>query len=331
MIAKCGLVAGVAIAFIWGAVDAARASAEVEPQSATTEMGTVSGAGTVVLNRKPELMRMRVDVVAQGKSMKEALANLNDRRQAIKTQLAKLGSVKESVIFGSPHIDTTVLQARQQMAMMIMARMGNRSKKSAKKTATPAVISARLTAEWPLKGENPDELLVEVSQLQEAINAADLAGKKELEKLSGEDEEMSQELAGMQANMGGDPSQAQPGTPTFTLVSKITPQDHSRALADAFQKAKTHAQETARAAGAELGALRQIGSTAQAGGDSGDGENPDQAYSRSARAYLRMMGMGDAGGQPGEAANPLEATGTQPGDVAFHVTVNASFELKARP
>jgi hypothetical protein len=158
-----------------------------------------------------------------------------------------------------------------------------------------------------------------------------LAGKKELEKLSGEDEEMSQELAGMQANMGGDPSQAQPGTPTFTLVSKITPQDHSRALADAFQKAKTRAQETARAAGAELGALRQIGSTAQSGGDSGDAENPNQVYNRAMQAYYRSMGMGDSGGQPNDAANPLEAAGTQPGDVAFHVTVNASFELKARP
>jgi uncharacterized protein YggE len=329
MIARCGFLAGVAVAVLWASVAGARA--QVQPQPSTTEKGTVSGAGTVVLNRKPNLMRMRVDVIAQGKSMKEALASLKDRRQAIQGQLAKLGAAKESVVFGSPHVNTTVLQARQQMAMMIMARMGNRSKKNTKKAAAPVVISARLTAEWPLKGNDAEELLVEISQLQETINAADLAGKKDLEKLSGEDEEISQELAGMEANMGNDPSQAQPGTATFTLVSKVTAQDHSQALADAFSKAKARAQETARAAGAELGPLRQIGSQVQSGGDAEDAENPTQAYSRAMQVYYQTIGMGTGGGQAGEPANPMEAQGTQPGEVAYRVNVTAAFDLKARP
>jgi len=44
--------------------------------------------------------------------------------------------------------------------------------------------------------------------LNDSINAADLAGKKDLERLAGEDEELSEELAGMQANFGNDTSQA---------------------------------------------------------------------------------------------------------------------------
>ena len=294
---------------------------QVPPQPPPTEKGTVSGVGTVVLNRKPDLMRMRVDVIAQGKSMKEALASLKDRRQAILGQLAKLGAVKESVVFAAPQVNATVLQARQQMAMMIMARMGNRSKKNAKKAAAPVVISARLTAEWPLKGKDAEELLIEISQLQENINAADLAGKKDLEKLSGEDEEISQELAGMEANMGNDASQAQPGTASFTLVSKVTSQEHTQALADAFSKARARAQEMAAAAGAQLGPLRQLGAQVQASGDVESGENPMQAY-------YRLMQLGGGGAKPADPDSRQEAQGTQPGEVVYRVTVTAAFDLR---
>jgi uncharacterized protein YggE len=320
MIAKSGWLAGVAAAVLCASMAGAQSEGQAPPAGA----GTVSGSGMVILKRKPDRLRMRVDVIVQGKTIEEALTNLKDRREAIRGQLAMLGAAKESVAFGDPQLNTTVLQARQQMAMMIMARMGKGAKKSAKKGATPVVISTRLTAEWPLKGKDIEALLVEVSRLQESINAADLAGKKELEKLSGEDEELSQELEGMQANFGNDPSQPQPGSPTFALVNKITAQDHARALADAFQKAKARAQETAQAAGAELGPLRQLGSQVQSGGEPEGADNGMQAY-------LRAMGMARAGGTPGEAADSMEAMGTQPGDVSYRVTVTAAFDLKGRP
>ena len=86
--------------------------------------------------------------------------------------------------------------------------MGGRTKKAAKKAATPVVISAKLTAEWPLKGKDTESLLLEINQLQETINAADLAGKKELDKLGGEDEELTQELEGMNPGLRQRP---QPG------------------------------------------------------------------------------------------------------------------------
>jgi len=57
----------------------------------TSDKGTVSGLGTVVLKRKPELLRIKVDLIAQGKTMKEALASLKDRREAAQAQLALWG------------------------------------------------------------------------------------------------------------------------------------------------------------------------------------------------------------------------------------------------
>jgi uncharacterized protein YggE len=279
MIAKCGWLAGVASAVLC----ASMAGAQPEGPAPSAGAGTVAGSGMVVLKRKPDRLRMRVDVIVQGETIEEALANLKDRREAIRGQLATLGAAKESVAFGEPQFNTAVLQARQQMAMMIMARMGKGAKKGGKKGAAPVVISARLTAEWPLKGKDVEALLVEISRLQGLINVADLAGKKELEKLSGEYEELSQELEGMQANFGNDPSQAQPGSPTFALVSKIAAEDHARALADAFQKAKARAQETAWAAGAELGPLRQLGSQVQLGGEPEGADNGTTMTGNAAR------------------------------------------------
>jgi len=319
MIAKCGLLAGVAAVVVWTTMVGAQA------QPPPAEKGVVSGSGTVMLRRKPELLRIKVDVIAQGKTMKEALATLKDRREAIQGQLATLGAVKESVAFDQPQLNASVLQARQQMAMMIMqARMGNRSKKTAKKGAAPVVVSARLMAEWPLKGTDIDALLIEINQLQDSINAADLAGKKDLEKLSGDDDEVREELEGMQANFGNDPSQAQTGAVTFTLVSKILPKDHAQALAEAYQKAKANAEETARAAGAVLGPIRQLGAQIQTGSETDTTDNEVQAY-------YRLMQGNRGGGKPADTAQVMEARGTQPGEVSYRVTVSAAFDLVERP
>jgi uncharacterized protein YggE len=323
MIARCGILSGVATVVLWATLAAAQPQA---PQGRSPETGTVSGSGMVLLKRKPDLLRLKVDVIAQGKTMKEALASLKDRREATQVSLGKLGAVKESVAFTDPQINSTVLAARQQMAMMIQARMGGgRAKKTAKKAAPPVVVSSRLTAEWPLKGKDTESLLLEISQLQETIKAADLAGKKDLEKLGGEDEELSQELEGMaEGPYGGDPSQGQPGTAAFTLVSKLTPQDRAGALADAFKKAKTQASEIAEAAGTKLGPLRQLGSLAQQGGEA-------DSTSAQWQAYYQAMG-GGRGAMPGtESETDSEAQGTQPGEVTYRVTVTASFDIKEKP
>ena len=90
MIVKCGILAGVRpLSFCAndGRGRAARRRAQVRP----ADSGTVSGSGTVVLERKPDLLRLKVDLIAQGKTMKEALATLKDRREATQAPLGKLG------------------------------------------------------------------------------------------------------------------------------------------------------------------------------------------------------------------------------------------------
>ncbi len=319
MIAKCGILAAMTAAVLCATLAGAQPPAQGPPPPVQT--GTVSGSGTVVLKRKPDLLRMKVELIAQGKTMKEALATLKDRRDAAQAQLGTLGAIKTSVVFDDPQINATLLAARQQMAMMIQARMGGRTKKAAKKTATPVVISAKLTAEWPLKGKDSESLLLEIDQLQETIKAADLSGKKELDKLGGEDEELTQELEGMNPGYGNDPSQTQPGTPAFTLVSKIAPPERAQALADAFKKAKAQAQEISEAAVAALGPLRQLSSLVQPGGDSDNNGNEWQAY-------YQLMQANRGAAPVSDSASESEAQGSQPGEVTYRVTVTAAFALK---
>jgi len=294
-------------------------------QPAAAEKGTVAGGGMVALKRRPDVLRMSVDVFAQGKTMKEALANLKDRREAVGGQLATLGAAKDSIVFGEPQVNAAVLESRRQMEAMIRNRLGNRAKKDPKKgSSIPTVVSARLTAAWPLKGKDTEALLVEIAQLQESINAADLAGRKDLEKQSTEDEELREELEGVQAEAtNNNPNQPQPGTPAYKLVCKITAPEYSQALADSFRKAKSRAEETARAAGAELGPLRQIVAHTQAGGDSDGTDEPRQAY-----AQMMQTAHDDLSLEPEPV---MEAQGAQPGEVSYRVAVSASFSLKERP
>ncbi len=291
-------------------------------QPAPPDRGVVTGVGTVVLKRRPDLMRISVDVFAQGKSMKEALANLKDRREAARGQLTTLGAAKDSIAFGEPQVNTSLLEARQQMEMMIRSRMGNRAKKdAAKPQAVPTVVSATLKAEWPLKGRDTESLLIEIAQLQEAIKAVDLAGRKDLEKLSTEDEELREEMEGVEANNNNDPGRTQPGTPAFALLSKVSEEDLARALADAFRKARSRAETTAKAAGEGLGPLRHLESSMQSGPPA-DGNEVDP------RVAYRMAATGSVMPPEGAEVDP-EAKGTQPGAVEFHVTVTAAFALNA--
>jgi len=78
-----------ATAFFWAAVAAASLSRHRLPRRS----GRLSGVGAVVLNASggPAGRGRRV---RRGKTMKEALANLKDRREAARVQLKTLGAAR---------------------------------------------------------------------------------------------------------------------------------------------------------------------------------------------------------------------------------------------
>ena len=134
MIARCVVAAGVAVVVLWASV-----------------AGVKAGAATTAANREgdgvwcrhccpepeagPHANESRRH--CSGQVDEGGPGELERPSQAILGQLAKLGAVKESVVFAARRSTPPCCRVRQQMAMMIMARMGNRSKKNAKKRRLP--------------------------------------------------------------------------------------------------------------------------------------------------------------------------------------------------
>jgi hypothetical protein len=212
------------------------------------------------------------------------------------------------------------------MQRMMMQRMqqGGKAAKKPKKVADPVLVSAQLTAEWKLDAKNPDELLLSVHALQEKIKGADLAGMKDADKLSPEQEELLEE-AGDPDMMGySSNNQPKPGEPVFMFVGRISDAERDKALAEAFQKAKVQAGRLAKAAGADLGSLRSI--TAHSTPSGGYDEYGN--YNRHAYQALQMA-RSQSGGDD-DASNDSEALGVEPGPVKISVTVMAAFDLKRK-
>jgi uncharacterized protein YggE len=277
----------------------------------------VTGLGSVEIKRQPEVLRVQVEVLAKGKDVADALAKLKERRAAAEKKLADLGAAKEAVAFGEPALTAEKTDRQRQMEMMVRDRLSRKGGKNDPKAKQPpaVVVSATLKAELPLKAGTPEEFLALAHGLTEKIKAADLGGQKELKQLSPQEEEAAEETA---AEVGMSGEEPQRGEPLILYVSKISEEEHDKALAEAFQKARREAGRLARSAGAELGPLHHLANTSQSGGDI----DPEMyAYSRA--NYYRMM----QGNRSGED-RATEAVGVQPGKTTFRVMVTASFLVK---
>jgi hypothetical protein len=176
-----------------------------------------------------------------------------------------------------------------------------------------------LTAEWPLTTKDPEEVFLFVQHLQEKVKAAKLAGGKEAEKPSPEEDEMTEE---MQAETGfpGE-EEFDPNTPMCVYVAKVADEDRAKALAEAFQKAKADAQRIAQAAGIQLGPLVGLGASGT-GQFRGGWEYNDEPMSPAYRqAFERFRST------TFQEPNENEAMAQDPGHVTFNVVARATFSL----
>jgi len=296
-----------------------RASAQFMLQS---DGQTVQGSGVTIIQRKPELLRLQIELSAKGKTLKEALAKLKATREAAEAKLAKLEVPASEVKVSDPHINTAMSAQKRQMEMMVRQRMRQGGRKSAKAPAKQINVSSTLTAEWKLKPAEPEQMLINAYAIQEAVRAADLSGGA-AEDDAAADEESAEEMAEM-VGMYEDPNQPKPGEPFFMYVSKISKDDQSKAMAEAYAKARASAEQLTNATGAKLGALR--GLSAQA--------SPELA----GREFAGFFGQHDPSrqylmqliaSQSLTADDRLgEAIGSQPEEVRLPVHVTATFDLK---
>jgi uncharacterized protein YggE len=307
------------------------ALATLEPGEVRAQLptnGTIAGQGQVELKRQPHTLRVYVDVMAKGKSLREALDKLRDQRQSARRNLELFGAAPDSIKFGDPTIETERNDRRFQQMMMMQAMANPAGNKNAPKAkeAPSILVSCSLKAEFPLKPASPEELLLAAHALEERIKGADLGGTKGLKQASAQDEELAQEQAGMFGDPSGNENH-KPGEPAFTYVCKISAEERARALASAFALAKSEAALLARAAGVQLERLSSL-FDASSPTYTNPGEEEGMVM-RGGRAYFidRMTGQIRIS-DPDDVHHEPEAIGSQPNKVRFRITLTASFDVK---
>jgi len=278
---------------------------------------TVSGTGSVEIKRQPETLRVQIELMARGKTLKEALDKLKARREEAQATLIQLGARKDGIILGDA---TTAddLAGRQGDVDRMMRDRNRALNKPPGKVETASIVSGVIRVDFPLPARGADEFLLASRGLQEKIKSADLGGLKDKGKLTPEEQEAIEEAVGRPRR--GDEGEVR-GDPLFFYVSKISEEERSKALAEAFAKAKRDAERLARAAGAELGALHRITNPYSGGGDL------DDPYALSRRGYYGQSQL--ARPLDGTDDESAEAVGLQPGKVSLRLGVVAEFTMRA--
>ena len=275
----------------------------------------------VSIKRPPDTLRMQVQLSGHGKDVKDALAKLKSRRDAVKAKLVELGANKETVEVGEARAAVEDSSRRRQMEMMVQQRMRQQGRRAPKKEETkPVSLSVEVKAEWALKGQNAEQLLIAAYDIQQKVTP-ELAKLNVAEEMSPEELELAEEMG---QNMGMDDGQPKPGEPSFVYVARISGDELAKALASAYDKAKTQATQLSQAAGATLGPLEQLASHESMV----DMENPFNGNSYRSNPYF-YRAMVQQQQQPfKDSGGPTEAVGIDPSQVAVSITIVASFGLK---
>ena len=311
-----------AVVVTCGAACVAQAQA-IDP-SHGDKSSAIASSGVSVIKRQPDILRMQVELSAKGKTLKEALSKLKTQSATATEQLQKLKAIEASVKSGEPQISTAQTDRQRQMEMMVRQRMRAGGRKAKKAPEQPPVaVNSRLTAEWQLKAKDAEGLLLESKALEDAIKAADLAGVKDTEEKSAEEEEAAEEADEMMA-MNDNGQQAKPGEPYFVYVAKISSEEQAKALAAAFAKARSNADQLGTAAGAKLGPLRSISSQSSANPYANSYNN---FYGRGGGRDFLMQQMLEQQSQS-EEDSPAEAFGASPSEVMLPVRVQVTFSLQ---
>jgi hypothetical protein len=309
-------------AFVVFALSSAGAKAQFENFSIPVPHGPgapgIMANGTTAVQRKPTQLRLYMELTAKGKTLPEALAKLKERREAAAAELETLKADKKSIVFGAPSLPNTQSPRKRQIEAMVMSQMRSRGKKVPKGLQVPhtVTVAQTLAAQWPLEGESLEQMLLVAHNIQDKIKAADLAGVKESEALSAEEEEFAEEANQMAGQFG---QEQQTGEARFLFVATLPEKDRAEALAQAFKKAVQHADETAKAAGLSRG--RMVGLSSSCSGQSDFGQHGYINYDPTGSGnFLQRMIAQQTGENP--EGKREEAMSSEPG--MLHFTCNAT-------
>jgi uncharacterized protein YggE len=283
------------------------------PVRAADPDSVVSGTATASIDKPADTMRLQVQIEIEGTSLKDALDKLKSRADDIKAGLIKIGATEQSFsaagISASDGDSPTDRRAALEGAMRDRMNAGRGPAASA--PAAHYTASCVIKANWALKVDSPQAMILAAAEIKSKIKASKLLEAPKSAAQSEADEEATMAAA---ADSGQSPN-----TPVYIFVATVTDAESAKAMADAFAKAKASAANLAKAAGAELGALKSI-----QGQMSSD---PEESYAMQeymgSQSYRQMMMQ-----SRGYGGDAREAISAQPGKVSMQVVVQASFAIK---
>ena len=282
------------------------------------EPGVVTASGAATGSYRPDVLRVKVLLSADGKDAAAAVAALKEKRDAFSMVFNQQGVmdpiVSSSITFsaatsGGPSMTP---QQRQMAAIMSMQRGGNRRAPATQPSGV--TVTATATADCPLPAADSDDAaLVSATAMQDKIRGA-LAGAAPKKAMSPEEQEAAEEAAAQQQQneVPGQPA-AKPGEPTFTFVHKLTDAERAKLMSDAVAEARADAERMAKAAGGALGPVREVSSRSMGASDP---DNPVAAV-----IQAEMGGAAAATHNAGEASDP------QPGPLSYALQVTVKYGL----
>ena len=220
---------------------------------------TVSGVGFVTVKERPALVRMTIQLSEKAESLKDALDQLKDRREAALQQLQSLGAKQNTIVAEPPTLPSDNPEQRQQTEQVVrMLRAQGRSVPKGLEQPTIVAVTSQLTAEWPLDMATHEEVLMFVKDLKDKVVAADLAGINEAKKLSPEAQELEEEMAEARSGSGYGEEETNPGEPQFFYVARLPEAACDQALAEAFRGPRHMPRAWPRPPAHQLGTLSSL-------------------------------------------------------------------------
>lgn len=288
-----------------------------QSSSPSNAVPLMTGVGSVEITRQPNTLLMTLTLRGRGPDVIKSLESLNARKEKALDKLNQLGANEDTIEFGEPTLSSGMSQQQQQMQQMLRQHM-RASGRDEVEVPDVLTVSRQLSAEWPLSAKTSDELLIQVVALTKKIREADVAGSKEADELTPEEQELAEEMEGLQQQMGMSEDESDPGDPQFVYLSKISEEEYNAGISDAFKKAEKKAGLLATATGTKLGplwtvAVRDSESQARM-------QQRNWQYNRYGRAYAEP----DVDLSEGQRA----AIGYQPGEVTYTIYVQAAFRLE---
>jgi uncharacterized protein YggE len=264
--------------------------------------GKLSADGQATVKPVPSAMRIMLKLSAKGKNVDEAFANFQKVQRAAADQLMKLGADRASIKvdgYKAAAVTPGAEQARRrQFSFNPMRPMAGKPKKP--ETSKEKSVSALLQAEFPVPaGGDAESLVLAGQKLQAQIAEAKLASP------SGDAKDGAKEESEQDENQADDTGQPQrdPNMPVLLFVARCSPEEQSKAMAEAYGKARGKAEESAAAAKVTLGSPVSVSSSVNQGtdypGDYYQLMNGDQDYS-----FAYSMMQPKPGGTEAFAASP---------------------------